>query len=212
MGDSDEFLNLVLNTLPEHVVVIDEHGVICFVNRSWIAFGQENGCSIDLSWIGQNYLDICDKAGGDYWAKESAAGIRRVIRNEKPDYCLEYPCHSVGKKRWFILRTASFEILGSRYFVISHQQITERKLAEEKIIELASLDGLTTIPNRRTFDQFLCSEWRRCERLDKTLSIALIDVDYFKMVNDNFGHQVGDECLVQLAALLQRIRTSVTIN
>jgi len=65
---------------------------------------------------------------------------------------------------------------------------------------LASLDGLTGIPNRRRFDQILESEWKRSARTGAALSVLLLDVDYFKQYNDHFGHGAGDRCLKQIAA------------
>ena len=85
------------------------------------------------------------------------------------------------------------------YLVITHQNITERKLIEDKMAKLSRLDGLTNIANRRFFDEFLEHEWLSCRRLKQPLSLAIIDVDNFKMLNDTYGHQQGDECLKSIA-------------
>jgi diguanylate cyclase (GGDEF)-like protein len=63
-------------------------------------------------------------------------------------------------------------------------------------------DQLTGIANRRCFDQTLESEWNRAVHGKDPMSLLLIDVDYFKRLNDRFGHSVGDECLVRVAAAL----------
>lgn len=94
------------------------------------------------------------------------------------------------------MRVTPFQVHNNDYFVISHQNITERKLAEEEVRNLARIDGLTGIPNRRTFDEFLCDEMKRCARLNKPICLAVIDVDHFKLLNDTYGHQSGDGCLV----------------
>ena len=75
-------------------------------------------------------------------------------------------------------------------------------LAEEEVEQRARIDGLTEIPNRRTFDEFLQNEWKRCFRLEKPICLAMIDLDNFKQLNDNFGHQSGDKCLKQIGKLL----------
>nr|WP_290442518.1 GGDEF domain-containing protein [Pseudoalteromonas sp. Ps84H-4] len=67
---------------------------------------------------------------------------------------------------------------------------------------LAHIDGLTQLANRRHFDNFFEQEWSRCLRLKQPISIAMIDLDHFKLLNDNFGHLVGDICLKSLANLL----------
>ncbi len=60
-------------------------------------------------------------------------------------------------------------------------------------------DGLTMIPNRRRFDEFLNLEWRRCLREQTPLAFIMIDIDWFKQYNDCYGHLQGDECLKQVA-------------
>jgi diguanylate cyclase (GGDEF)-like protein len=67
---------------------------------------------------------------------------------------------------------------------------------------LLSTDSLTGIANRRHFDHTLAREWRRCARAGAPLSLLMLDVDYFKAYNDSLGHQRGDDCLRQVAALL----------
>ncbi|HEY8606726.1 MAG TPA: diguanylate cyclase [Noviherbaspirillum sp.] len=80
----------------------------------------------------------------------------------------------------------------------------ERKLREQAL-ELESqtlVDGLTGIANRRRFNVHLEDEFRRAKRNASPLSLIMIDVDYFKDYNDNYGHQRGDSCLAQIAAAL----------
>lgn len=67
---------------------------------------------------------------------------------------------------------------------------------------LLATDALTGIANRRSFDEALASEWRRCGRSGLPLSLLMIDVDHFKAYNDRFGHQEGDTCLRRVALAL----------
>ncbi|HTJ97520.1 MAG TPA: diguanylate cyclase [Rhodocyclaceae bacterium] len=69
---------------------------------------------------------------------------------------------------------------------------------------LAFIDGLTGIGNRRNFDETLSAEWRRCVRTSQPLSLIMLDLDYFKLYNDHYGHQVGDQCLKTVAAALKQ--------
>ena len=73
----------------------------------------------------------------------------------------------------------------------------------------AFIDGLTGIPNRRRFDQAMDIEWRRANRHGMKLSLAMVDVDFFKQYNDTYGHGAGDEVLRQIAkAMMQVINRS----
>jgi diguanylate cyclase (GGDEF)-like protein len=70
--------------------------------------------------------------------------------------------------------------------------------------EKARMDGLTQIPNRRRFDEYLLQEWRRHIRMQQPLSLLICDVDYFKLFNDCYGHQAGDECLKSVAKAINQ--------
>ena len=82
--------------------------------------------------------------------------------------------------------------------------VLTRKLdsANQELKRLTSLDGLTGIPNRRHFDEVLDREWRRAMRQGDELAILMCDIDFFKLYNDTFGHQAGDECLCKVAQAL----------
>jgi len=75
-------------------------------------------------------------------------------------------------------------------------------LANEELEKLSITDGLTGIYNRRHLDEKLSEEWERAKRLGIPLAFALIDIDYFKQYNDLYGHQAGDECLINIARVL----------
>lgn len=71
--------------------------------------------------------------------------------------------------------------------------------ANQELHRLSMTDGLTGIANRRLFNETLVREWRRCLRLKKSMSVVLLDVDFFKKYNDRYGHQAGDDCLKAIA-------------
>ncbi|MBA3035588.1 MAG: diguanylate cyclase [Desulfobacterium sp.] len=72
---------------------------------------------------------------------------------------------------------------------------------------LSSIDGLTGLPNRRSFDDFVEKEWKSAVRKSTPLSFVMIDIDHFKAYNDNYGHQAGDECLKQIGRVLKEAAT-----
>jgi diguanylate cyclase (GGDEF)-like protein len=75
--------------------------------------------------------------------------------------------------------------------------------ANEELLRLSSLDGLTGIPNRRRFDEFLAHEWKRASRSGAFLSVVLLDLDHFKAYNDRYGHLAGDDCLRRAGQVLR---------
>nr|WP_256386707.1 diguanylate cyclase [Hydrocoleum sp. CS-953] len=83
--------------------------------------------------------------------------------------------------------------------------MTVRKKLELELNYLATIDGLTGIANRRTFQETILKEWERCQREKQPLSLVLFDLDYFKLYNDFYGHQAGDNCLQQVAQAAKNV-------
>lgn len=195
----------VFHSLVEQIAVIDKAGVIVEVNRAWQNFGIENGLPPGYACVGRNYLETLSDsaAAGDSSAGEALQGIASVLTEKSKEFCFEYPCHSQDEKRWFTMRVAALhgdECPG--LFVISHHNITQRKLAEERVEEMAMHDPLTDLANRRAFHLFLSKEMRNSTRNRTPIGLILLDVDYFKNYNDEFGHAAGDQCLVNVAKVL----------
>ncbi|MGZ5049482.1 MAG: PAS domain S-box protein [Methylobacter sp.] len=157
LRDSEAFNVSILNSLTSHIAVLDERGVIVAVNNAWRCFAQENGVTEShQDMLGANYLDVCldaQKRPNGAEAYDVQAGIRAVLAGKLESFHLEYPCHSQTEQRWFYMHVSPLQ--GShRGVVVSHTNITERKIAEEKVraasqyarslIE-ASLDPLVTI-------------------------------------------------------------------
>jgi diguanylate cyclase (GGDEF)-like protein/PAS domain S-box-containing protein len=82
------------------------------------------------------------------------------------------------------------------------QRTSELSLVNEKLRELANLDSLTNLPNRRFFDETLQKEIQRATRHRHPLSLLMCDIDFFKQYNDTYGHIEGDECLISVAECL----------
>lgn len=86
----------------------------------------------------------------------------------------------------------------------SHLRSAQASLEEttQRYVLLSEIDPLTNLANRRKFDGFLSREWRRGVRNQEHLSLLLVDVDYFKLFNDTYGHGTGDDCLRAVAEVI----------
>lgn len=82
----------------------------------------------------------------------------------------------------------------------SNSQLKEK---ETMLLQLAQSDGLTTLANRRRFDEEFKREWLSCARIQMPITLALIDVDHFKQFNDHYGHMAGDHCLQVIAKTMR---------
>ena len=107
------------------------------------------------------------------------------------------------------INMAEMELDGLKHFVGIVRDITERKLAEEKLTVMALFDQLTGLPNRRNFFEKLEFSLSNARRNKSMLALLFIDLDGFKKINDTLGHASGDKLLMEVAQrLLANIRES----
>ena len=79
------------------------------------------------------------------------------------------------------------------------ERTEELEVLNEKLMELSNTDQLTGLRNRRCLERVMAEEWSRCLRYKHSMAVLMMDVDYFKKVNDTYGHPAGDACLQQVA-------------
>jgi diguanylate cyclase (GGDEF)-like protein len=199
-ADGRGFAGAVLDALTSHICVLDASGVITLVNEAWRQFALENSSVATRTGVGTHYLDVCRAATGP-GSEEAAAfadGVRGVLEGRNGLFQLEYPCHSPTENRWFVGRVTPLK--GSeRGAVVSHMNVTDRKLVEFELARLAATDSLTGLPNRRFFLDMANREVDRVRRFRVPASVVMIDVDHFKDINDTYGHAAGDDALRHLA-------------
>ncbi len=139
-------------------------------------------------------------------------GIERLVREGKvsdlPLYeSVGIPVAVVMKPFWqrFMISTVAVvfvSVMMSALGVTLIRELARRGEAEAMLKRLATIDGLTGLRNRRCFDEMLDIEVRRSARNRKPLALLMIDVDYFKAYNDNYGHSAGDAALRAVADIL----------
>jgi diguanylate cyclase (GGDEF)-like protein len=201
----------VLDALTASICIVDHSGVIVAVNDAWRCFSMENGGKD--AFLGTNYLEVCRHAtgtGGEV-ARLFGQKIEDVLSRRCERFETEYPCHSRKERRWFLARVTRLgtDMATSNndtdpVAVISHQDITTRKLLEFELKKLAETDELTGLKNRR---KFLASADKALDRLKRegvSASMFIIDLDYFKITNDTHGHGAGDDALRHVAEQFKR--------
>ncbi len=114
--------------------------------------------------------------------------------------------HCSEQREWQRLEIEPMKQLAIQLEIAIHQSELHQQLqlANQQLQNLAMVDQLTQIANRRCFDDILNQEWNRLIREKRPLSLLLCDIDYFKQYNDTYGHSQGDTCLQQVAQALQK--------
>ncbi|NPA58044.1 MAG: diguanylate cyclase [Aquificae bacterium] len=140
----------------------------------------------------------------NYIHPEDRKKVRELVRNSKGKLKLIVRVLTAkGETKWaeIILDTINFK--GKECNIGSCVDITEMKELEDNLRRLATIDQLTGIYNRYSFEKFLEEEINRAERYGTRFALIMFDVDNFKQINDTYGHQIGDRVLKELVKVVK---------
>jgi PAS domain S-box-containing protein len=135
LRESERFARATIDALPSNLCVVDADGRIVAVNRAWTDFAAANGASAAAIQPPVNYLSVCEVSAvaGCADAGKFACGLRRVLAGEQEQFYLEYECPSPSEQRWFVGRVTRFAGDGPVRAVITHTDITARRMAERAV-------------------------------------------------------------------------------
>jgi diguanylate cyclase (GGDEF)-like protein/PAS domain S-box-containing protein len=174
------------NLTAEEVIGTKDH---------WKAFYEKpRACLADLVVTG--HMDEIDRLYAAHSVKEDVfIGVRAENWAVMP---------RASKRRYLAINCgAIYDEAGKMIAVVETlRDMTEQKQAEEALKSLAHKDGLTGLPNRRSFDISLEADLLHAQRKKEYLTLLLCDVDHFKQYNDTYGHQAGDDCLKKVAKVV----------
>jgi transcriptional regulator with GAF, ATPase, and Fis domain/PAS domain-containing protein len=224
------FIIEIINSLPSNIAVLDTDGVIVLVNESWQNFALENGSTTTPAGdLGKQYLDVfntIDEGKDHTGVEEAREGLHAVLSGEQGKFSLEYPCLSPDEQRWFLMSVS--RLSGSQQgVVISHTDITSRKLAELELQKV--LNNLDKRVRERTNELTMANvqlmhEIEEREKIKESLQVAYTEIndlkDRLQAENiylekevaryHNFGDFIGQsKCL---ALLFERIRQVAPMN
>lgn len=186
---------LILDTTTQAMLSIDGAGAITLANPASVRILRTG----DNPITGRQLADIFRDDGSGDW-HQSKIG-RAIDAGEAFDEIESELWRDDGDSFPAELAFAPYPSSSASFSggVMMFQDITERKWAEAELVRLAKEDPLTHLPNRTLFNEFLESALARCQRHGETMALFFLDLDHFKQVNDNLGHDAGDQLLVSVA-------------
>lgn len=193
VDDSPENLDLIKNILnPYYTVKVAPTGELALhIARTH----QPDLVLLDIMLLDMNGYDVCHQLKSD----DTTRNIPVIFLTAKSSEADEIEGFKIGACD-YIIKPFSPAIMLAR--IKTHIQL---KMKTDLLEKLASLDGLTEIPNRRAFDIALERQFNQAQRTNTPLSLLIMDIDYFKKFNDHYGHPMGDECLRRVAKALMAI-------
>jgi diguanylate cyclase (GGDEF)-like protein len=187
-------VNLDLSDLlPAEIAVVDSMGAIVRCNRKWEETAQSG--LLPHRHTGWNYIAECEAAieRGCGEAVAVLTGLRAILRGKVPYFVGTYSCPFNGLHHWYQVQISAFESDGKRHAITMHVDVSALQR-----------DPLTGLANRAMFDAQLDLAISLARDGRARTGVILIDMNRLKLINDMYGHRVGDEALIALAAELRK--------
>jgi len=217
--DSTARLNILLNSVSEGILGIDLDGNITFANPKaleLLAIDSEN-----ISAKLQDFLILHNqKTPGVQSYKDSNCELIDLLTSSFCDASRLGKTSLKSSGNWQSLAGKIFhsnyscdvtrELNGERNgqingAVLTFKDTTQENETEAKLLHLANFDYLTNIPNRAYFHEALNQSIKRVKRSNTTLAVMFLDIDHFKFINDQYGHDIGDLLLQKISQKLSNI-------
>jgi diguanylate cyclase (GGDEF)-like protein len=190
-----EKLNVELSdSIAAEIAVVDGAGTIVHSNRRWHETAKIGGLSARPA--GWNYIAECEAAAerGCSEVDPILAGLRSVLNRERSYFVHSYGCPFNGVYHWYQVQISEFEFGGRLYAVLMH-------------IDVSALqrDALTGLANRAMFDAQLDLALSLARDHERQTGVVIVDINSMKLVNDQYGHRVGDEALLAIASEVKKV-------
>lgn len=198
MDMNEKFVVLVVDDDPNNLhllaEILQDHYRLAFATSGQMALTVTEKLNpdiilLDIMMPGMDGYEVCKRLKSDEKTQEIPV-IFVTALNEINDEAKGLELGAID----YLIKPLSPAIVKAR---IKNHLLTKKKI--ERLANLAAIDGLTEIPNRRQFDERLHTEWNQAKRDTSFLALIMMDIDYFKQYNDNYGHAAGDDCLVAVA-------------
>ena len=133
---SGEFVRGVLDSLPDHVVVLDNLGTVLAVNQPSDRHGIENGASLSTVAVGVNYLELCRQsiANGGPDVHAMIDGLEEVLKGTRTEFKTEYPCLAPGREEWFSMHAQRMKSENAGV-ILNHINITDSRIVQLRLEE-----------------------------------------------------------------------------
>ena len=178
--------------LVAEIAVVNSAGAIVHCNQKWETTARVGLLSPQASW---NYIAECEAAirRGCDDAIKILGGLRAVLRGEIPHFVDTYACPFNGLHHWFQLQISPFKFGNKLHALLMH-------------VDVSSLqrDPLTGLPNRAMFDAQLDLALSLAHNVSRRTGMIIVDMNRLKLINDMYGHRVGDEALIALGGELKK--------
>jgi|GEM_PF-4582306 len=201
LSESNNKLNYIFNITPNITIITNKDGIVKANNKFFEFTGFNNleefskkyNCICDMFKIGKGYLEskMEDKSWVEYVVSYPKETHKVIIEKDNVEYM-------------FLVNATAYTETEKRNYIVVFENITE-------IEKIAHTDQLTKLANRLKIDEMLERCFQSGKRYQRVFTVILIDIDFFKKINDNLGHLAGDEVLKEISKILNTLTRNVDL-
>lgn len=197
LREKEGYLNLIYNSTPD-IIVITTGEVLVDANSHFFEFFSDFK---NLEEFRAKHECICEmfeevEKEGFLSPRDKKIWVKKAIKNDISKAVIV----KEGYKFIFKIKAKEFNFSDKNMYVATFIDITELELLKDSFEELSAKDPLTGLLNRRSFVNIGEKELKRAKRDERSITLAMIDIDFFKEYNDTYGHGAGDIALIKCAA------------
>lgn len=208
-----DFYKSLLDNTYEGIYFVDTNRKISFWNKAAELITGYSADDVVGKYCYENILDHIDHEGNQLCL--AGCPLHKTIDDGQPREAEVYLRHKAGHRIPVSIRAISIKendkVIGAAELFVDITQRQEEKKKIEKYKSLALYDQLTGLPNRRYIESFLASKLKEYKSFNIPVGVLFIDVDDFKIFNDTYGHETGDEVLKMAASICAGITRSTDL-
>jgi diguanylate cyclase (GGDEF)-like protein/PAS domain S-box-containing protein len=200
LREQEAMIRAMSEAAHDAMVMIDSEDTVLFWNSAAVRLLGYTSEEI----LGRKMHDLIALAEDAAKAQKGLEHFARTGTGPVMDTVMEFTAVKKSGETFPVERSVSAFQAGDQWYAVgSLRDITRRKEDEAKLTEMANIDGLTGLNNRRNFLDVSGLQFKQARRYGKPFSVVMFDVDHFKRVNDTYGHDIGDEVLKALSRTVE---------
>ncbi|KQV53285.1 hypothetical protein ASC95_11065 [Pelomonas sp. Root1217] len=197
LAESEKRLRDIADNLPVMISYIDKDQRLLFLNETF------------SKWTGLDHRTTVGKTVAEAVPaalyEQRREHLARALGGERVEFHVESVAAGAARSLHNLYLPDVAEDGSIRGLYALSTDVTERRQLERQLAELARTDALTGLPNRYSFNEQLAAVIKRAHRAQSLSALLFLDIDRFKLINDSYGHGVGDEVLCEFARRLQQL-------
>ncbi|MCJ8340105.1 MAG: GGDEF domain-containing protein [Pseudomonadales bacterium] len=176
----DHIYKGILDSLDSYIVVIEDNGNISFTNKTWGQLSKRLGATNDLNWQGMNYFSCCSilQLNSTEYARDCQRQVAALLQGKQSEFTITLTACTVESEIWLEVTGSIVTLDNTRYVLLNHSNIIDRKKDHAEIEKLTLIDIETGLANHKSFHSFYFNEWQRSKRNRSEVALLIAEMDH----------------------------------